>query len=396
VEPPFKVVLTPVEAQTFDVVVSAPNPLIQVVSEGPQGPTGPTGAVGPPGEQGEPGQPGAAATVDVGTVTTVGPTVAPDVQNSGSTSVAVLDFDLPRAAAVSVGATSTVGPSDPAAVTDSGSDGDVVLDFAIPQGVQGDQGDAGPKGDPGIVISPTEPDSTDVLWADTSEEGDAVLPVGGTTGQSLVKASDADYDSEWADIDGLLPQGGATGEVLVKQSATDYDTAWVPRGWTVLDQQVLAADSLSVTVNPSFAGYSFVRVTIYYRLNRVSVSARALWLRLNAVDAADYDWVRISRTGTTSGGANANADTKIILGNVAGNLQDTDISGVVNLTINVSGGYRSVVWTHVGSSTAGTVPEVTTGSGYLKSTSSLTSLGFSSSDGTTFIRAGSTFIVEGI
>lgn len=30
--------LSPVEAQTFDVIVSAPNPVVQVVSEGPQGP----------------------------------------------------------------------------------------------------------------------------------------------------------------------------------------------------------------------------------------------------------------------------------------------------------------------------------------------------------------------
>ena len=41
VEPPFKVVLTPVEAQTFDITVSAPNPLVQVFSEGPQGPAAP-------------------------------------------------------------------------------------------------------------------------------------------------------------------------------------------------------------------------------------------------------------------------------------------------------------------------------------------------------------------
>jgi hypothetical protein len=43
VEPPFKVVLTPVELQTFDITVSAPNPLIQVFSEGPQGPGVPRG-----------------------------------------------------------------------------------------------------------------------------------------------------------------------------------------------------------------------------------------------------------------------------------------------------------------------------------------------------------------
>jgi hypothetical protein len=44
VVPPVKVVLTPVEVQTFDVTVSAPNPVVQVVSEGPQGPSG--GATG--------------------------------------------------------------------------------------------------------------------------------------------------------------------------------------------------------------------------------------------------------------------------------------------------------------------------------------------------------------
>jgi hypothetical protein len=43
VEPPFKVVMTPVEAQTFDITVSAPNPLVQVFSEGPQGPGVPRG-----------------------------------------------------------------------------------------------------------------------------------------------------------------------------------------------------------------------------------------------------------------------------------------------------------------------------------------------------------------
>jgi hypothetical protein len=211
VVPPVKVVLTPVEVQTFDVTVSAPNPVVQVVSEGPQGPTGD------------------AATVDVGTVTVVNPDVPPDVVNSGTTADAVLDFDLPRAAAVSVGTTTTVGPADPAAVTDSGTDGDVVLDFDIPQGPQGDQG---------VEISAVEPENLTVLWADTSEEGDAVLPLGGAVGQSLVKVSGDDYDTTWADLDtdgvsegtvnlyNRVPTGGSAGEVLVKQSATDYDLAY--------------------------------------------------------------------------------------------------------------------------------------------------------------------------
>jgi hypothetical protein len=58
VEPPFKVVLTPVEAQTFDITVSAPNPLVQVFSEGPQGPVGQQGPVGPEGPEGPQGPTG--------------------------------------------------------------------------------------------------------------------------------------------------------------------------------------------------------------------------------------------------------------------------------------------------------------------------------------------------
>jgi hypothetical protein len=187
VVPPVKVVLTPVEVQTFDVTVSAPNPVVQVVSEGPQGPSGD------------------AATVDVGTVTVVNPDVPPDVVNSGTTADAVLDFDLPRAAAVSVGTTTTVGPADPAAVTDSGVDGDVVLDFDIPQGVQGDQG---------VEISAVEPENLTVLWADTSEEGDAVLPLGGAAGQSLVKVSGDDYDTTWEDRARIVNTDGDGGKTF--------------------------------------------------------------------------------------------------------------------------------------------------------------------------------------
>jgi hypothetical protein len=60
-------------------------------------------------------------------------------------------------------------------------------------------GAPGPEGPAGIVISNTSPESTDVLWADTSEVGTAVLPIGGTTGQVLAKNSGANYDTEWVE-----------------------------------------------------------------------------------------------------------------------------------------------------------------------------------------------------
>jgi hypothetical protein len=243
----------------------------------------------PVGPQGPPGD---AATVDVGTVTTVGPTVAPDVSNSGTTSVAVLDFDLPRAAAVSVGSTTTVGPADPAAVTDSGSDGDVVLDFAIPQGVAGEAGAPGEKGDTGdtgIVISPTEPDATDVLWADTSEVGDAVVPVGGTTGQSLVKASDADYDSEWATLE-LEPKA-----VPVADGGGKFfgipGTFLGPSGTYGLGGTRPTAD-----FGPFVVPYPIVINEIQYQTTAFSAGSDNITLQVSIYDADD-EWQPIASTG---------------------------------------------------------------------------------------------------
>jgi len=59
------------------------------------------------------------------------------------------------------------------------------------------------------------------LWADTSEVGDAVVPVGGTTGQSLVKASGSDYDTEWAD---RVASDDVSDIVVLTQAAYDLLT----------------------------------------------------------------------------------------------------------------------------------------------------------------------------
>jgi hypothetical protein len=63
-----------------------------------------------------------------------------------------------------------------------------------PQGVQGPQG---PQGDTGIEIDSVPPSNTNILWADTSEPGDEVIPPGGGTGDVLAKVSGSDYDSGW-------------------------------------------------------------------------------------------------------------------------------------------------------------------------------------------------------
>ena len=96
---------------------------------GPQGETGPQGIQGeqgPQGETGPAGAPGAAATIEVGTVTTGQPGSQASVTNSGSTSAAVLNFTIPQ------------GPQ--------GAQG--------PQGIQGEQGIQGPQGPAGADGAP--------------------------------------------------------------------------------------------------------------------------------------------------------------------------------------------------------------------------------------------------
>ena len=68
---------------------------------GPQGPKGDSGATGPQGAKGDSGATGAAgtaATIQVGTVTTLAAGAAATVTNAGTTSAAKFNFGIPRGA----------------------------------------------------------------------------------------------------------------------------------------------------------------------------------------------------------------------------------------------------------------------------------------------------------
>lgn len=99
-----------------------------------------------------------------------------------------------------------------------------------------------------IVRTVLVPDVDEVSWADPEiqvvppevvdwepirgPQGDAGpgVPDGGTEDQVLTKASNDDFDTEWADPAAPLPDGGAPYEVLTKSSAGDGDTAWALPG----------------------------------------------------------------------------------------------------------------------------------------------------------------------
>jgi hypothetical protein len=107
------------------------------------------------------GVPGAAATVQVGATTTGDAGTDASVVNVGSSSNAILDFTIPR-----------------------GDKGDQGI-----QGIQGIQGVKGDKGDQGIQGE----------QGDKGDTGPGVA-VGGTTGQALVKLSNADFATGWSTI----------------------------------------------------------------------------------------------------------------------------------------------------------------------------------------------------
>lgn len=118
------------------------------------GPAGPAGPQGPAGKDGE------AATITVGTTTTGAAGTNANVTNSGTSSAAVLNFTIPRgdtgatgatgatgpagadgqAATITIGTTTTLPEGSSATVTNSGTSSAAVFNFGIPKGDTGASG----------------------------------------------------------------------------------------------------------------------------------------------------------------------------------------------------------------------------------------------------------------
>ena len=145
-------------------------------------------------ELGTPGATGTAATIAVGTTTTLSPGDSATVANVGTSSAAVFNFGIPSgltgatgatgatgspgtAATIAAGTTTTGAPGSFASVTNSGTSSAAVFDFAIPRGDVGATGATGATGAAGPGVA-----------------------VGGTTGQLLTKASGTNYDTTWTTV----------------------------------------------------------------------------------------------------------------------------------------------------------------------------------------------------
>ena len=138
---------------------AATNGTVYLADLAPAGELGPEYASlrGPAGE---------AATIAVGTTTSVSNAGTAEVTNSGTSSAAILDFVLRDGPAGPQGATGPQGPQGDAAtievgtvgtvafggtpeVTNSGTSGSAVFDFVLVTGPQGETGPQGPQGEQG-------------------------------------------------------------------------------------------------------------------------------------------------------------------------------------------------------------------------------------------------------
>lgn len=174
------------------------------------------------GPKGDTGNTGTAASITVGTTTSLSPANPPTVTNSGTASAAVLNFAIPRgvpgdAATITVGATITGAPGTQAAVTNVGDSAAAVLNFTIPQGPKGDPG----KDGTGVSIQGTAttwPPSASPSAGDMYILGDPVppgAPAGSQPGDGVV------WDgSGWNNVGSIQGPQGPKGDDGLSATAT--------------------------------------------------------------------------------------------------------------------------------------------------------------------------------
>ena len=196
------------------------------------------------GDKGDTWNPGAAATIAVGTVTTLDPEDSATVTNSGTSSAAVFNFGIPKwdkgdkgdtgntwsAATVTVGSTTTWAAGTNASVVNAGTSSAAVLNFTIPKGDKGDQGSEGATWPAGngiasitsskawktttVTITETNTNSYSFNvedWADWQGAGDVTWPAS-STNWSLVlfDGNTGKIIKEWGSIVNNLTTDSAT------------------------------------------------------------------------------------------------------------------------------------------------------------------------------------------
>jgi hypothetical protein len=173
---------------------------------GPMGPTGPTGPQGPTGE---------AATVTVGSTTTLNPGQSATVTNSGTSGAAVLNFGIPKGEKGDTGATGATGATGP-------------------QGPTGATGATGPQGPVGSVKSTVVSELPESGNSDTFYLVDREATTGTASG-TFIAINNPEPNGEISDYDMLgkaeqdgtptpdapVPVNVVTGENTIKNEGSE-------------------------------------------------------------------------------------------------------------------------------------------------------------------------------
>ena len=218
-------------------------------------------------ELGTPGAQGPAATIAVGTTTTLSPGAAATVVNAGTSSAAVFNFGIPAglkgdtgntgatgaAATIAVGSTSTGAAGSSASVANSGTSSAAVFDFTIPRGDKGDKGDTGNTGATGSQGPAGTAATATAGTTTTGAPGTSASVVNvGTTSAAVFNFTIPRGDVGATGPTGAtgpvgpgVAAGGSTGQFLSKASGTNYDTTWAT---IVPGDRYLTSSTTSLTI----------------------------------------------------------------------------------------------------------------------------------------------------
>lgn len=203
---------------------------------------------------GTPGVTGERGTIEIGTVTTVAPDQPATVENIGTVSDAILDFEIPRGSDVSVGTVSpTTYSTDAPQISDSGANGDVVLDFTLPRAATVSVGDTD-------TVAPLSEASV----INSGSNGDVVLnfeiPRGSLV--SVGTTSTVEYG-----VPASVTNSGVDGDSILNFSIPSGPISKVTeiRGRTTLDY---AVDTVAINIS----GFTETTDILYVFVNSIYVS----------------------------------------------------------------------------------------------------------------------------
>lgn len=124
-------------------------------------------------------------------------------------------------------------------------------------------------GQAGMTLIKNSSDNLDFSWGNIQ-----VLPTGGTSGEALVKNSSVNYDASWQQIH-QIPAGGAANQVLTKLSSNDQDVAWMNPGGGISLASLQKMDfKTSMYFKSSVDGYTNLLLEQFIGLDGVNITDR--------------------------------------------------------------------------------------------------------------------------